>query len=76
MDDFADKRNLERYLVVPNMFSCISLHSTLGSKPKDYAEYYLMFKLYRVIEIKKKKSFSIHGCHVTPGHTIFLIVFM
>ena len=55
MDDFADRGNLERYLVVPNMFSCISLHSTLGSKPKDYAEYYLMFKLYRVIEMKKKK---------------------
>lgn len=44
MDDFADKRDLDRYLVVPNMFSHIGLHSSLSSKPKNYAEFYLMFK--------------------------------
>ena len=44
MDDFADKRNLERYLVVPNMFSHIGLHSSLNNRLKHYAEFYLMFK--------------------------------
>ena len=34
------------------MFGHIGLHSSLGSKPKDYAEYYLMFKLQWGVEIE------------------------
>lgn len=44
IDDFADKMNLERYLVIPNMISHIGVHSSLGSRMKHFAEFYLMFK--------------------------------
>ncbi|XP_078352459.1 GPI-N-acetylgalactosamine transferase PGAP4-like [Oculina patagonica] len=44
IDDFADKMNLERYLVMPNMISHIGVHSSVGSQMKHFAEFYLMFK--------------------------------
>lgn len=44
IDDFAKRSNLERYLVMPNMFTHIGVHSSLSSKLKDFAEFYLMFK--------------------------------
>ena len=44
IDDFANKMNLERYLVIPNMISHIGVHSSLGSQMKHFAEFYLMFK--------------------------------
>lgn len=44
IDDFADKMNLEKYLVIPNMISHIGVHSSLGSQLKHFAEFYLMFK--------------------------------
>jgi len=44
IDDFAKKMNLERYLVIPNMISHIGVHSSLGSRMKHFAEFYLMFK--------------------------------
>lgn len=44
IDDFANKMNLERYLVIPNMISHIGVHSSLGSRMKHFAEFYLMFK--------------------------------
>lgn len=43
IDDFADKSNLERYLVVPNMVSHIGVHSSLSNRLKDSAEFFLMF---------------------------------
>lgn len=45
MDDFVDKRDLDRYLVVLNMFSYIGFYLSLSSKSKNYVEFYLMFKL-------------------------------
>lgn len=53
MDDFADKRNFERYFVVPNTFNHNGVHSSLSSKLEDYAKFYLMFKPYWGIEFQK-----------------------
>ena len=44
VDDFAKESNLERYLVMPNMVSHIGVHSSLSSRLKHFAEFYLMFK--------------------------------
>ena len=44
IDDFAKKSNLERYLVIPNMVSHIGVHSSLSTRLKHFAEFYLMFK--------------------------------
>lgn len=44
IDDFANKMNLERYLVMPNMVSHIGVHSSVGSSMKHFTEFYLMFK--------------------------------
>lgn len=44
IDSFADKMNLERYLVIPNMVTHIGVHSSISNRLKDSAEFFLMFK--------------------------------
>lgn len=45
IDDFVNKMNLERYLVISNMISYIGVYLSFGSYMKYFVEFYLMFKL-------------------------------